>query len=69
MVVQCVDCYQRSWWWGCGCISLHPEYSIIQAEAWDIREAVKAALSFDLKSVCIEGDNINVIDQFDSKDL
>lgn len=35
--------------------------SILQAEAWGLREGIRAAISQDIQNIIIEGDNLTVI--------
>lgn len=35
--------------------------SILQAEAWGLREGIRAAITQDIQNIIIEGDNLTVI--------
>ncbi|XP_010684206.1 uncharacterized protein LOC104898794 [Beta vulgaris subsp. vulgaris] len=44
-----------------GAKRLFKSCSILKAEAWGMREGIKAALSIGIKNIHIEGDNLSVI--------
>ncbi|XP_048502774.1 uncharacterized protein LOC125498586 [Beta vulgaris subsp. vulgaris] len=44
-----------------GAKSLGPHISILQAEAWALREGVKGAISLDISNIIIKGDNLAVV--------
>ena len=44
-----------------GAMSLNPSNSILVAEAWGMREGVRAALAAGIKNLTVEGDNLLVI--------
>ncbi|XP_057251441.1 uncharacterized protein LOC130591711 [Beta vulgaris subsp. vulgaris] len=43
------------------CQVFGPNISILQAEAWALREGIKGAISLDISNIIIEGDNLAVI--------
>lgn len=41
--------------------ALHYKTFILLAEAWGMKEGVRAAITYGLKNVCVESDNLIVI--------
>lgn len=44
-----------------GALFLHNNVYILVAEAWSMREGIRAALALEIRNMCIEGDNLLVI--------
>lgn len=44
-----------------GAKALSPSSSVLVAKAWGMREGINGALSLGIKNLCIEGDNLVVI--------